>query len=488
MSHLILFMLLSPLVACVGIVCGLPEKRTAMASVLANLVAVLILAFGFQTGAGGYQFVSSFPAIQLPGFFNITFKVGVDGLALPMVLLTSLVSTAAVALAPENIRRRREFYICILLVVFGALGAFFSIDLFFLYVFHEVALIPTFLLIGIWGGVDRKFAATQLTLYLAAGSLVLLAGLLAFYFALPADARSFDLEAIRQTLAARPFSNSAQSVIYPLLLAGFGILVSLFPFHTWAPAGYAAAPTPAAMLHAGVLKKFGLYGLLRLAVPFLPFGMQQYMNVLLLLLLANVIYVGLVTINQKELNYMLGYSSVMHMGFLFLGLAALNEIGLTGLVLLMVAHGLSVALLFGLSGEIRARTGSTRFSELGGLAQKTPILAFLFIFAGLASLGMPGLGNFSGEILIFFGAWAKYPYVAILAVWGVVISAVYVLRAVGSIFFGDLLPSLHEAGDVLKWAQRWPFVLLSVSLLVVGVYPKSLMVFIKPAVQALLGL
>ena len=488
MNYLILGMLLVPLLAVAGIAAGLPEKRTALLAVLVNLAAALVLAWQFQPGLAGYQFGTSYPSIQLSHFINFTFKVGVDGLSLPMVLLTALVSVAAVAVSPENIRRRREFYICLLLIVAGALGAFFSIDLFYLYIFHEVALIPTFLLVGIWGGQDRKFAATQLTLYLAAGSLVLLAGLLAFYFAMPEGTRTFDLEIIRQNSAIYPFSAASQRMIYPLLLAGFGILVSLWPFHSWAPGGYASAPTPAAMLHAGVLKKFGLYGLLRLAVPYLPEAMTHYMHVLLLLLLANVLYIGLVTLSQKELNLMLGYSSVMHMGFLFLGLASLNVIGLTGMVVLMVAHGLSVALLFGLSGEIRERAGSTKFSELGGLAQKTPILAFLFILAGLASLGMPGLGNFSGEILIFFGAWGKYKIVTLMAVWGIVISAVYVLRAVSSIFFGEIAAHLKETADITRWAQRWPYVLLALSLLVIGVYPQSLTVYIKPAVVSLLGL
>jgi len=490
MKFLLLLFLVSPLAAVAGILLGLPAKRLAVLSGLVNLAAALALFFVIDPAHTEYQLVFSMPCIRLQDFFAIDFKIGADGLTLCMLLLTSLVGLAALAVSPEKIRRGREFYICLLLIIFGAVGAFLSIDLFFLYIFHEVALIPTFLLIGIWGGQDRKFAATQLTIYLAAGSLVLLAGLLAFYFALPVGARSFDLEAIRSTLLANPLGAAQQKFIYPLLLAGFGILISLWPFHSWAPQGYAAAPAPVAMLHAGVLKKFGFYGLIRLVVPFLPLAlhMRGYAALLGLLLLGNVILTGLVTLNQRDLNLMLGYSSVMHMGFLFLGFLSMSVIGLTGVVVLMVAHGLSAALLFGLSGEIRERAGSTTLTDLGGLGHKTPVLTFLFILGGLASLGMPGLGNFAGEIMIFFGAWHSYPWLTALVLWGIVISAVYMLRAIRNIFFGEPGRASVEVTDLYRWSQRWPYVMLALALLVLGVCPSLLITHIKPFIISLRGL
>lgn len=487
LTYLPLLIVFLPVLACLAIASGSPARQTALATVLINLAAVVGLGF-FLPQESGYHFVSSFPCIALPDFFTINLTLGVDGLSMAMVLLTAVVSVAAVAVSPIRVRREKEFYICVLLISCGALGAFLSIDLFFLYIFHEVALIPTFLLIGIWGGQDRKFAATQMTIYLAAGSLVLLAGVLAFYFALPEYGRSMDLREIQEVLSTTPFSLASQKFIYPLLLGGFGILISLFPFHHWAPAGYAASPAAAAMLHAGVLKKFGFYGLLRLAVPYLPEGAETYSTLLLVLLLANVLYIGLVTVAQKELNMMLGFSSVMHMGYIFLGLASGTPIGLTGAVVLMVSHGLSAALLFGLASVIREKTGTTLLKEMGGLASKAPLLAFLFILGALASMGTPGLGNFAGELLIFFGAWKVHSWATFFAVWGIVISAVYYLRAVRSIFFGENGKFAAEISDLQGLKEAWPYVLLALFLLAIGLYPAWLIKMIEPSIQVIVNL
>src|SRR2546430_11813448 len=236
-----------------------------------------------------------------------------------MVLLATIVTVAAVWFAGAIDRHENAFYACLLLISGGAIGAFASIDLFFFYAFHELALIPTFLLIGIWGSGNRAAAAWKITIYLAIGSFILLLGLILLYQSVPAASRSFDIRALQTAASAGQITADAQRHIYLLLLIGFGILVSLFPFHTWAPEAYASAPAPAAMLHAGVLKKFGLYGLLRLAVPLLPEGARHWSNLLMILLLGNIIYIGLVTIAQKRLDWMLGYSSVMHMGYIFLG-------------------------------------------------------------------------------------------------------------------------------------------------------------------------
>src|SRR6266404_8440218 len=235
--------------------------------------------------------------------------------------------------------------------------------------FHELALIPTFLLIGIWGTGNRVAAAWKITIYLAIGSFILLLGLILLYQSFPASTRSFDIRALTAAAGLGQIGADAQRHVYLLLLIGFGILVSLFPFHTWAPEAYASAPAPAAMLHAGVLKKFGLYGLLRLAIPLLPDRARHWTNLLVVLLLGNIIYVGLVTIAQKRLDWMLGYSSVMHMGYVFLGIASANVLGVTGAAVLMFAHGLSIALLFAITGEIRKRVASLDFDALGGLAK-----------------------------------------------------------------------------------------------------------------------
>lgn len=487
LNYFPLAMVLLPIFACIAIAMGAPARRTALTTVIVNLGALLVLA-AVMPRVQGYHFVSSIPCISLPNFFEINLTLGLDGLSLAMALLTTIVSVAAVAVSPAHIRRASEFYICLLLISSGALGAFLSLDLFFLYIFHEVALIPTFLLIGIWGGQDRKFAATQMTIYLAVGSLVLLAGILGFYFALPEAGRSMDLRVIHQLLVDGRIPVTFQNIIYPLLLMGFGILISIFPFHHWAPAGYAASPAPAAMLHAGVLKKFGLYGLLRLAVPYLPEGAETFSHILLFLLLANILYLGLVTTAQKELNLMLGFSSVMHMGYIFLGLASGTPIGLTGAVILMVSHGLSAALLFGLASVIREKTGTTFMHEMGGLAKKMPVLAFLFIVGALASMGTPGLGNFAGELLIFFGAWKVYPWATFLAIWGIVISAIYYLRAIRTMFFGEIGKVSPQAMDLKGLRETWPYLLLVTPLVAIGVYPAWLIKWIEPSIQQLTNL
>jgi NADH-quinone oxidoreductase subunit M len=374
----------------------------------------------------------------------------------------------------------------------GAIGAFASIDLFFFYAFHELALIPTFLLIGIWGSGNRVAAAWKITIYLAIGSFILLIGLIFLYQSVPVASRSFDIRALQATAAVGQISAEAQRHIYLLLLIGFGILVSLFPFHTWAPEAYAAAPAPVAMLHAGVLKKFGLYGLLRLAIPLLPEGARHWTSLLLVLLLGNIIYVGLVTIAQKRLDWMLGYSSVMHMGYIFLGIASASVLGATGAVVLIFAHGLSIALLFAIAGELRKRTDTLLFAELGGLGKLMPFAGLAFGLGAFAAVGLPGFANFAGEIMIFFGAFKNgwemerfhiFQIATVLGLWGVVISAVYMLRAYRKIFMGTLherFRSWKEFVD-LRRGLRVPVALLVGTLICYGFFPQSFVRMIVPA-------
>lgn len=479
----IIMLILSP-TACLVMLAVKNAKRVALLASAVNLFLGLLLAAKFSADHRGWQFETDLPWLQLQDFFRIHFHLGIDGINLPLILLNLIVTLVAIAVTPEDMKRSKEFFICALLISVGALGAFLSLDLFFLYIFHEIALVPTFLLIGGWGSFEKKVAAWRMIFYLLAGSLIALIGLLAFYFLMPAGVRTFDLPAIYEVLKQAPFAVQSQKFIFLFLLIGFGILVSLWPFYNWAPQGYAAAPPAVAMLHAGVLKKFGLYGLLRIAIPCLPQGMTFWTSLLLVLLTLNIIYIGWVTIAQKELDLMLGYSSVMHMGYLFLGLASVNVIGLTGMVVLMVAHGLSISLLFGLAHEIRLRTSTFALHDMGGLAKKAPSLAFLFIVGALAAMGLPGLANFSGEILIFFGAWKEYFIVTIFALWGVVLSAIYMLRAVKNIFFGELDENLKYADDL---RQKWPYIILVLVLLAIGIWPNLLAQWIQPAVKNLLG-
>ena len=351
----LLFLLLFPLGAILCIIAKAPARPVAGIATALNLVLSLGLLWNYPASQGGFAYVMDWSWATLHGLPPIHFHLGVDGISLPLVLLTAIVSFAAIAISPRSIKRESEYYCYLLLMSLGAMGAFVSLDLFFFYIFHEFALIPTFLLIGIWGTQNRQFAAFQITLYLMAGSLILLAGLVALVMALPAADRTFDIVALQAYLQQHAIAVATQDIIFPLLLIGFGILVGLFPFHSWAPPGYASAPPAAAMLHAGVLKKFAIYGMIRVAIPMAHDGFLDFQLVLLTLLVGNFLYAGFVTIAQKELPTMIGFSSIMHMGYLFLGVACWNTLGVTGAVILMVGHGLSAALLFGLSGEITRR-------------------------------------------------------------------------------------------------------------------------------------
>src|SRR5256714_14734342 len=462
---MVLFVIFCPIIAAIVIMAGAPARKAALvASFLAFAAALFLLAF-FDQSQRDFQHVTSF---TISPEWHLSFTTGIDGLSLVMILLAAIVTLAAVWFTGTIEKYENAFYACLLFISGGAIGAFASIDLFFFYAFHELALIPTFLLIGIWGSGNRVAAAWKITIYLAIGSFILLLGLILLYQSVPPGSRSFDIRALQAAASMELISADAQRHIYLLLLIGFGILVSLFPFHSWAPEAYASAPASAAMLHAGVLKKFGLYGFLRLAIPMLPDGAHYWMYLLLILLLGNIIYIGLVTIAQKQLDWMLGYSSVMHMGYIFLGIASANILGTTGAAALIFAHGLSIALLFAVAGQIRNRTGTLEFSELGGLGKVMPFAGLAFGFATFAAIGLPGLANFASAIMIFFGAirngWGMqrfhtFQIATVLALWGVIISTVYMLRAYRATFMGRMNERWAKLGD-LGTGLRIPVALL----------------------------
>ncbi|MGJ8676861.1 MAG: complex I subunit 4 family protein [Akkermansiaceae bacterium] len=468
---MLLALILIPLLAVVAILFGSPARLTAVLAATINLVLGIWAAI-CPACAG----VFSLEVLAEP---SINLSLGIyDGMSAVMLILSVIVTFAAVysGKCPEG--REKLWFSSTLLIAAGAIGAFLSTDIFFFYAFHELALIPTFLMIGMLGTGDNKAAAWKITIYLALGSIVLLAGLLVCMNHLDSFAFA-DLKAI-----PLEFQNTAAL----LLIIGFGTLVSLFPFHSWAAPAYASAPAPVSMLHAGVLKKFGLYGLLRVAMVVAPDGMAYWFPWICVLLLGNIIWVGLVTVNQKRLDLMLGNSSVMHMGYIFLAIAALaanpqNEIAQSGAILLMFAHGISIALLFSLSSVIERKTGTLVMAELGGLAKTAPALAFLFGLAGMASLGLPGLANFAGEVMIFFAAFTDWvpaegidllQKTTIVALWGVVISAVYILRAFRKTFQGPLVNSTRNALDI-SFCEKIPAYLLAATLLAVGIYPKLLL-------------
>ena len=440
------------------------------------MVGIMLYGLFDPSLAGEYNFELRLPTgLESIGIY---LHLGLNGISMPLFLLAGMVGLAAGLYAMNSKAERLHLYLALLLFMLGGLmGTFASIDVFFFYFFHEFALIPTFLMIGIWGGAGRRIAAIEMTIYLTLGALLSLLGLIALYVQSGVD--SFSLLELRNYLSAHPLTETVQNNIFALLLFGFGILVSLFPFHSWAPKGYAVAPTGAAMLHAGVLKKFGLYGLLQIAAPLLPSGAENWFPWIVWLALGNIILIGLVTMAQKDLKMMLGYSSVMHMGYAFLGIACFSVAGAGGALLMMVAHGLSVALLFMLSTCVYHRSQTFDLSSMGGLATKAPVLAGFFVAATMASIGLPGFGNFWGEFTIFvaLAETGMTKWIVVPAAIGIVISAIYGLRAVSNIFFGQAKESFKvrlESGEItdLQSFEKLPACILIGGLLLTGIFPR----------------
>src|SRR6478736_5247544 len=445
---------------------------------------------GATADANGYKFISTIPWLGAESL-GIACKLGVDGLNVGLVLMGTIVAFAAACCSFEIKTREKEFYILLLVMTGGILGAFMSLDLFFFYFFHELALVPTFIMIGVWGrGEKKNFATFQITIYLSIGALLALIGLIALYLQLPADIRTFDIPTLTKYFTEHTMAHSAQMFIFPLLLLGFGILVSLWPFHSWAALGYGSAPSATAMLHAGVLKKFGLYGLIRVALPFMPLAAQGWMQILAWFALGNVLYVAWMAMKQKNLNLLIGNSSVAHMGMIFLGIASLNLIGVTGAVVIMIAHGFLAALTFGLSGYIYNQTGTLEMNELGGSAKKLRFIGVAFVMAAMAGCGLPGFLNFVGEASVFFGAWQvpALRTVTVLAVWGaLIIGAVYMLRAVRASMHGGMAVKWANLSDANLW-RKLPYAVLIASLLVFGFFPRLLTDKIKPVTEQIVNM
>jgi NADH-quinone oxidoreductase subunit M len=488
----LLIAIAAPLAAAVLLALDLPRRWVAALACAGFLVPALAALhvwwhFGAAPKQAGYAFLSEY-GVGVPSL-GIGLKLGLNGVALPLFVLAGLVGLAAGIVALRSGAERLRAYLMLLLVMqAGLMGMFASVDLFFFYFFHELALIPTFVMVGIWGGRDRTYAAMMLTVYLTVGAMLSLLGLIAIY--VKAGAHSFDLVTLREVLSAHPLRATLQVHIFGLLLFGFGILVSLWPFHTWAPPAYGAAPSSVAMLHAGVLKKFGLYGLIQVALPLLPSGFGPWAHLLAgLAVFGNVVVVGLVAIAQRDLKQMIAYSSVMHMGYAFLGIACFSVLGVGGAVMLMVGHGLSVALLFLLATSIHHRTKTFALDRMGGLARSAPVLAAFFAAATFAGIGLPGFANFWGELTIFLALARLSTGLAALAILGIVISAVYGLRALARVFYGP--PNASVAGETeqvalpdMDWGERLPALILLAALLFIGFWPRSISGPINSALEA----
>ncbi|MGD0547852.1 MAG: NADH-quinone oxidoreductase subunit M [Terracidiphilus sp.] len=483
----------------------LPKGRNALARWLALAVAVAGLALAVQGFIAGMGQGHTAPVVlvDLPWVpsMGIRFLLAADGVSRVLVLLTGLAAVAGVLFSWNIELRTNEFFAFYLALIGGVYGVFLSFDLFLLFGFYEIAIVPKYFLIAIWGSTRREYAAMKLALYSFVGSAMVLIGLLAAY----TTAGSHSTSLIDLAHAGLPAG--FQMACFPLVFTGFAILAGMWPFHTWAPTGHVAAPTAASMLLAGVVMKLGAYGCLRVAIGLFPRGLDpwgfsfigigSWRDVFAILAIIGIIYGALVALAQTDFKFVIGYSSVSHMGFVLLGLVTLNQIGVTGAVMQMFSHGIIAGLLFAIVGRIvYERTHTRQLAELETmhLSRRLPFAAAAFVLAGVASMGMPGFSGFIAEMQVMIGAWSAKPWWTAAAGVGIVVGVAYTWRAMQKAFFSDALPSAHvleqEHGHHFA-AITWPEVtgvslLLSVSLFV-GVWPRILLDTIEPAVKALLA-
>jgi NADH-quinone oxidoreductase subunit M len=415
---------------------------------------------------------------------HIHYHIGIDGISLSMILLTAFVVIAGVLVSWTQETLNKEFFFLLLILSAGAYGYFISLDLFTLFFFLELAVIPKFLLIGIWGSGKKEYSAMKLALMLMAGSALVFVGLMGLYFNTSINgAHSFDLVEISRV----QISNSAQNTFFPLAFIGFGIFAALFPFHTWVPDGHSSAPTAASMFLAGISMKLGGYGCLRVATYLMPDAAHHYSPVIILLSTVAIIYGAFATMMQKDLKYINAYSSVSHCGFVLLGIGMLTQTSITGAVLQMVSHGLMTALFFAAIGMIYNRTHTRLTEQLGGLLKVLPFISTVFVIAGLCSLGLPGLSGFVAEMTIFMGSWQNpdwwYRLATILACASIVVTAVYILRAAGKSVMGPIHNFQYNHLTDAGWNERLAAGILITGIVAIGVAPFWLYDLITPGTE-----
>ncbi len=455
-------------------------RMTALAAATFTFLLSVWAYFSYDKALGGYQFVEKYTWIKALG---ISYHVGVDGMNLPLVLLTGVVMFTGVLISWGLDDRPREFFALLFILATGVFGVFVALDLFHLFFFYEIAVFPMYLLIAVWGWqVTREYAAMKLTLYLFVGSVIALVGALAIYFA--AGLNSFDLLELEQA----GLSTTFQRFWFPFVFFGFAVLGGIFPFHNWSPDGHVAAPTAVSMFHAGVLMKLGAFASLRVGFMLLPEGAQYWAPVILGLATVNVVYGASIAMVQTDFKYVIGFSSVSHMGLVMLGFATLNKNGLTGAGLQMFSHGVMTALFFAVVGMVYDRAHTREIPKLGGMAKALPLVAVAFIIGGLVSMGMPGFSGFIAEFPIFLGLWQTAPVVAIIAALGIVITAAYVMRVVRNVFFGDMPKEFVGHIGSINSLDKVALVLLSGIMILIGVYPSVMAPLVESGAEAVLRL
>jgi NADH-quinone oxidoreductase subunit M len=404
---------------------------------------------------------------------NIHFALGVDGISVAMIALTSVVVFAGIFASWEMKFLTKEFFVSLILLATGVFGFFISIDLFTMFLFYELAVIPMYLLIGVWGSGPKEYSAMKLTLMLMGASAILLVGILGIYFHSAPDGEPLTFNILSISNYVIPIQ--AQRVFFPMTFVGFGVLGALFPFHTWSPDGHSSAPTAVSMLHAGVLMKLGGYGAFRVAIFLMPEAAKEMSWIFIILTSISVIYGAFGAMVQKDLKYINAYSSVSHCGLVLFAILMMNKTAMTGAILQMISHGLMTALFFALIGMIYGRTHTRLINEMGGLMKIIPFLSVCYVIAGLASLGLPGLSGFVAEMTIFVGAFQHpdlfHRLTTIIAITSIVITAVYILRVIAILLLGPSGNTHYEQMNDAKWYEKISTVTLIACVAAIGLAP-----------------
>lgn len=477
MNFLFIFILL-PLIL-MGIVALLKDTRKIKQLMIAGsgllLAASFILLLLFLGEKGANPDSAMFLRSDLIWYpeFNIKLSLGVDGISVLMIILSSVIVFTGSLISWTIDYQVKEYFLWYLLLATGVFGFFITIDLFSMFLFYEVALIPMYLLIGLWGTGRKEYSAMKLTLMLMGGSAFLLLGILGIYFNTGADAGVRTMNILE--LAKLNMPVSAQNIFFPLTFLGFGVLGALFPFHTWSPDGHASAPTAVSMLHAGVLMKLGGYGCLRVAIYLMPEGAETYTTLFLVLTGISVVYGAFGAIVQTDLKYINAYSSVSHCGLVLFGIIMLGRGAMSGAVMQMLSHGLNTALFFALIGMIYGRTHTRMIGDMGGLMKIMPVISVLWVISGLASLGLPGFSGFVSEMAIFVGAFEHtdmlHRIFTIIACSSIVITAVYILRVIGKMLLGPVQNNNHLNLSDATFQEKFAAYTLAGGMIIIGILP-----------------
>jgi len=454
-----------------------------------GLAVKLLLAYNAERAAGNpaqmlFEYVQDWFAP-----LHLQYHIGVDGISIAMILLTSFIVVAGILVSWSMETLSKEFFFLLILLSLGAYGFFISLDIFTMFFFLEVAVIPKFLLIGIWGSGKKEYSAMKLALMLMGGSALIMVGIFGMYFSshTSTGAHTFDL----LLLSKMNIPIATQKLFFPFAFIGFGIFTAIFPFHTWVPDGHASAPTAASMFLAGISMKLGGYGCLRVATFLMPDAAHEYSWLIILLATIAIIYGAFATMMQTDLKYINAYSSVSHCGFVLLGIGMLTKTSITGAVMQMVSHGLMTALFFAAIGMIYSRTHTRMVAQLGGLLKIMPFISTVFVIAGLSSLGLPGFSGFVSEMTIFMGSWQNPDNLSrlatILACASIVVTAVYILRAAGKTIMGPITNSHYEQLTDASWNEKFAAVVLISGILIVGMAPFLLIDLIQPGTEIIIN-